>query len=521
MGRYSRKLKRKLQRALKRMSRPQPPSSAQTTAYHRHADQIDRPNYQHRMPAQHYASSTHVMPDCIGVENKQNEPHSEEKPALWRRMVARIITKVTDEQVAPSNPFGQLSMDQTRGWIKMQGSKMGIAAINSYERSNKSIRTFLKKPLTKRQKRALLGVFTAIIALIVISVLVTSKMLDFSKDPSMFKAWADEQPILASIGFMFMMMVQIIIAFIPGEPLQILAGYGFGFWWGTAVCLLGSMIGSSIIFLGTKRYGTKLLFIFFSPEELEKLSFFNDPKRRNTLAFILMFIPGAPKDLISYVVGLTPMRLWTWLLISTTARSLGVVGSTIMGASVASNNHLVAIVIALIAIVCSLLGIMYYRNLVQKEEAKKLEQVAQETSAQTASAIAQAAITTAQSHAQHQPKQGIHGYAPFEKTPTAEDVHQVLEHLEEIAHDQEQQRFLTQQSGVLQRIVEHNPLRHRHTERPSSASTQPQDTTQIDAPENDFSVPIRSAKGISNDITGAIKIPKQSNDATGMWRMPK
>lgn len=519
MGRYARKLKRRLQRTIRRISHTQrPSSSSSTTDVPSHAASSYQSgaygDMQPYVPAHQRRSRGSDYQAGQTTDNIECSPHQNQ--SRIKRGLAFVMSKLTSSHVEPSDPFGHLSVDQTRGWIKMQGSKIGIAAIDSYERSNKSIRTFLKKPLTRRQKRTLVGVFAALIALIVISVLVTSKILDFSKDPSTFKAWADEQPILASIGFMFMMMVQIIIAFIPGEPLQILAGYGFGFWWGTALCLLGAMLGSSLIFLGTKRFGTKLLFIFFSPEELEKLSFFNDPKRRNTLAFILMFIPGAPKDLISYVVGLTPMKLWTWLLISTVARSLGVIGSTIMGASVASNNHLVAIVIALIAIVCSLLGIMYYRNLVQKEETKRLAEAAQQAGAQASDEVMQAALATTRQHALHRPKQGASGYAPFELPLQPEQALEVLKHLEEIAQTQEAYRS-AQPTGVLQRLAQHNPLRTppgNHNRPVAPLIKQPDDSSE-------FSVPLRSAKGISNDATGAIKVPRVNNDATGTWRMPK
>ena len=36
--------------------------------------------------------------------------------------------------------------------------------------------------------------------------------------------------------------------------------------------------------------------------------------------FILFFIPGTPKDLLTYVSGLTPVKLWQWLLLTTIAR---------------------------------------------------------------------------------------------------------------------------------------------------------------------------------------------------------
>ena len=45
-----------------------------------------------------------------------------------------------------------------------------------------------------------------------------------------------------------MCMLQVVVAIIPGEPLEIAGGYAFGAWQGTALCLAGAMLGSVAVF---------------------------------------------------------------------------------------------------------------------------------------------------------------------------------------------------------------------------------------------------------------------------------
>ena len=53
--------------------------------------------------------------------------------------------------------------------------------------------------------------------------------------------------------------LQIVVAFIPGEPFEIAAGYAFGFWQGTLLCLIGSALASALVMVLVKKWGTKLI----------------------------------------------------------------------------------------------------------------------------------------------------------------------------------------------------------------------------------------------------------------------
>lgn len=54
-----------------------------------------------------------------------------------------------------------------------------------------------------------------------------------------------------------MMVLQVVVAVIPGEALEIGAGYAFGAWEGLLLCLIGAAIGSAIIFFFVKLLASR------------------------------------------------------------------------------------------------------------------------------------------------------------------------------------------------------------------------------------------------------------------------
>lgn len=238
-------------------------------------------------------------------------------------------------------------------------------------KSRKTLKSYLLHPLNKRQKKNLVIVILFLILMAITAQIIAEPLTKFLTDPAEFQQFAKTNPILAGIVFMGIMMLQIVIAVIPGEPVQLAAGYAFGTLWGTVLALGGSILGSAVVFLLVKRYGRVLVELFFSEEQLNKISFINDSKRLNTLVFILMFIPGTPKDLITYIVGLTPMSLLTWLLISTPARTPALLASTVAGANFGNGNTKLTMIILVITGILAVLGIIYYAFLTKQAHDKK------------------------------------------------------------------------------------------------------------------------------------------------------
>lgn len=166
-------------------------------------------------------------------------------------------------------------------------------------------------------------------------------------------------------------ILQIVIALIPGEAIEICAGYAFGAIGGTAICLIGSVIASTIVFLFTKKWGVKFVELFVSIEKVNSLSFLKNEAKLKKLIFLLYLIPGTPKDLLTYIAGLTKIKLSEFLLLSSIARLPSIVSSTIGGKFVAEKNWIAVIVVFGITAVVSLIGLLIYNKLTAQKSKRQ------------------------------------------------------------------------------------------------------------------------------------------------------
>ena len=201
----------------------------------------------------------------------------------------------------------------------------------------------------QKRKRAvaLTCLGAAVLMMVAIFWFVGRPLIAFVSQPERFRAWVDSHGVLGRLAFVGMMMFQVFIAIIPGEALEIGAGYAFGAIEGTLLCLLATTLSSVVIFLIVKRYGMKFVTLFVSEEKLHSLKFLRDTRRLELLTFLLFFIPGTPKDWLVYLGPFLPVPARNFFLISTLARIPSVLSSTFAAASFAAGSWRVAAVVYL------------------------------------------------------------------------------------------------------------------------------------------------------------------------------
>ena len=214
-----------------------------------------------------------------------------------------------------------------------------------------------------KKKIYLFAIIVALIFIGAVGYLVGKPMVEFVREPERFRAWVDSSGFVSRVVFVGMVVFQLIIALIPGEPLEMGAGYAFGALEGTILCIIGCVIGSALVFLFVRRFGVKLVEVFFPREKIRSLRFLQDSRRLNLLTFIVFFIPGTPKDLLSYFIGLTDMKLGTWLLITAVARIPSIVTSTVTGDALGLKDYQFALIAFGVTLALSLAGILVYRRL--------------------------------------------------------------------------------------------------------------------------------------------------------------
>ena len=183
-------------------------------------------------------------------------------------------------------------------------------------------------------------------------------------DPHKFREYVLSFGPWSAVIFMLFQVLQVVIAVIPGEPVQIAGGYIFGTFWGTVYSTLGITIGYIIVFTSVKLFGFPLVKKFVSKKELEKFSALINSARLETTIFFLFLIPGIPKDILVYIAGLTPIKPVLFFIIITFARFPAMLGSSFIGAKIESSQYLIAIIVSVIASILFVLGYIYKKGII-------------------------------------------------------------------------------------------------------------------------------------------------------------
>lgn len=239
-----------------------------------------------------------------------------------------------------------------------------------------------RKYLIRRRVVSIVSFLILIGFFAVVAVYVGKPMINLAKDPETFRLWVDSHGFGGKLAHGGDDGPPGCGGGDPRRALEIGAGYAFGAWEGLLLCLIGAAIGSAIIFFFVKLLGVKMVEAFISREKINSLKFIKSSRRLNLLMFILFFIPGTPKDLFTYFAGLTPMKLHTFLMISTIARIPSVITSTIGGHALGTQQYVFAAVVFAITIIVSLIGILVYRRISKQEKEKEKEESQNDTISQ-------------------------------------------------------------------------------------------------------------------------------------------
>lgn len=161
-----------------------------------------------------------------------------------------------------------------------------------------------------------------------------------------------------------------VLAIIPGEPVELIFGALYGTLWGTILCIAGIVCGTALIYVLVQKLGKSFVEKIIDSRQFQKLKFLKNPVKRDTFMFFLMFIPGTPKDLLTYFAPFTGISLLRILMIAAVARIPSIVTSTYVGSSFAQGNHLKSIIIYAVVGVISLAGIFVYNKIISGKMAK-------------------------------------------------------------------------------------------------------------------------------------------------------
>lgn len=165
-------------------------------------------------------------------------------------------------------------------------------------------------------------------------------------------------------------VVQVVIAVIPGEVVEVISGLLYGTFYGYLICTIGVLIGSVMIYYTVRALGYAFINRIVGEGKLSRYKFLQNQKKLEVIIFILFFIPGTPKDMLTYFIPFTKIKPLHFFVISTIARIPSIISSTFAGSSIGDGKWTQTVIIFVIIGAVGLLGIIFNERFINAVKRK-------------------------------------------------------------------------------------------------------------------------------------------------------
>ncbi|MDD6311165.1 MAG: VTT domain-containing protein [Firmicutes bacterium] len=154
-------------------------------------------------------------------------------------------------------------------------------------------------------------------------------------------------------------VLQIVICILPGQAIQLAGGYMYGFWLGYLLSIAGTFVGTVLTYYIAEILGHNAMAVLFGQDKMDSFADKLKGKKGIATMIILFIIPGFPKDILTYAAGISELSLKWLLIISLICRTPAMMGSLLIGHQLVKGYYTSAIVIAIIAAILFILGIIF------------------------------------------------------------------------------------------------------------------------------------------------------------------
>ena len=145
--------------------------------------------------------------------------------------------------------------------------------------------------------------------------------------------------------FVALQVVQVVLAPVPGGVAVVVGTVLFGVGGGLVLSLLGSLIGSAILFACVRRWGRPLAVRVFGAERVA--AYTDRLDRDGRLLFVIMLIPFLPDDVVVGLAGLSAVPFRRFLVIVVLGRTPSWLLTALVTAGLATQSLAVVITVVL------------------------------------------------------------------------------------------------------------------------------------------------------------------------------
>jgi uncharacterized membrane protein YdjX (TVP38/TMEM64 family) len=199
------------------------------------------------------------------------------------------------------------------------------------------------------------------------------KLYNLLHDPNQLKRLITSFGPYAPLAYILLQIIQVIVAPIPGGAIEFLGGYLFGAKGGFFYSMIGLLFGSWLTFSLARIFEKLAVEKFVSPQTIRKFDYLIGHEGV-IFSFLLFLIPGFPKDALCYLLGLTPMHLGIFLVISTIGRIPGTLMACLQGAKAFDHQYKTFLILLGVSALVILVFYIYHEeihHLIKKLKAHK------------------------------------------------------------------------------------------------------------------------------------------------------
>lgn len=161
-----------------------------------------------------------------------------------------------------------------------------------------------------------------------------------------------------SIGLLS--MLQVVLMFLPAEPVQVIAGVSYGLWYGLLLCTAGVFVGNTVIYIGYKVFGKRMSEYYSKKIDID---WGNAKTVRgiSLIVLILYILPAVPYGMICFFAASMGLKYPRYIILTV----LGAVPSVLIGVALghlAIEASLIWAAVVFVILVAIIIVIMIKRD---------------------------------------------------------------------------------------------------------------------------------------------------------------
>jgi len=178
--------------------------------------------------------------------------------------------------------------------------------------------------------------------------------------------WSDRLGVTGPLALILTIILETVLAPIPGPLISIATGVVYGVWPGILYLWIGNMIGSTLSFWIARKLGRPLVRRLIKDRTIDSFDIFL--RRNKFLIWLVYIVPIFPVDVIGYILGLSNFLYKRYVVVIGLGFAVNLLILTSFGQHLLTASGGVKFVYALIIMIVLLAAVTVEKLIARKDE---------------------------------------------------------------------------------------------------------------------------------------------------------